>query len=377
MGHGSAVVERALDAPAIDCVAASSPLHCTGPGEAELMDLSVVTTLYRSEGHVRDFYTRACAAASHLTSAFEIIFVNDGSPDESLDRALELHREDSRVRIIDLSRNFGHHKAVLTGLQHATGDLVFMLDSDLEEDPAWLQEFHRIMQATGADVVYGVQKRRKGAWFERVSGALAYTLYDLFLEQSIPRNVIATRLMTRRYVTQLVRHRDREVFLAGLWAITGFEQVPVIVDKRSREGHSYDNRRRISALVNALTSFSNRPLVYIFYMGCALIALSTVAAVFLVIQSLADGIGVPGYASLIVSVWFLGGLTIFCLGVIGIYLSKVFMETKDRPYTIIRAEYSRGGGESRFVDAQALPEGSQAISAQETPHSAAPRPVGR
>jgi putative glycosyltransferase len=305
------------------------------------MDLSIVTTLYRSEAHVRDFYVRACAAASQLTSVFEIIFVNDGSPDESLDRALELYREDARVRIIDLSRNFGHHKAILTGLQHATGDLVFLLDSDLEEDPAWLQEFRHAMQASGADVVYGVQQRRKGGWFERVSGALAYTMYDIFLQQPIPRNVVTTRLMTRRYVAQLVRHRDHEVFLAGLWAITGFDQVPVVVGKRSREGHSYANRQRISALVNALTSFSNRPLVYIFYMGCVLIALSTGAATALVVQSLADGVGVPGYASLIVSVWFLGGLTIFSLGVIGIYLSKVFMETKDRPYTIIREEYSR------------------------------------
>src|SRR5436190_23969547 len=101
------------------------------------MDLSIVTTLYRSEAHVHDFSTRACAAASQLTSAFEIIFVNDGSPDESLDRALEIYGQDSRVRIVDLSRNFGHHKAILTGLQYATGDQVFLLDSDLEEDPEW------------------------------------------------------------------------------------------------------------------------------------------------------------------------------------------------------------------------------------------------
>ena len=305
------------------------------------MVLSIVTTLYRSEAHVRDFYLRACAAASQLTSAFEIIFVNDGSPDESLNRALELYREDARVRIIDLSRNFGHHKAILTGLQHATGDLVFLLDSDLEEDPGWLHTFHRAMQASGADVVYGVQQRRKGGWFERLSGGLAYKMYDAFLQQSIPRNVVTSRLMTRRYVAQLVRHRDQEVFLAGLWAITGFDQVPVVVAKRSREGHSYSTRQRVSALVNALTSFSNRPLVYIFYIGCVLVTLSTAAATTLVVQSLADGVGVPGYASLIVSVWFLGGLTIFSLGILGIYLSKVFMETKDRPYTIIREEYSR------------------------------------
>jgi putative glycosyltransferase len=339
------------------------------------MHLSVVTTLYRSEAHVADFYTRACAAASALTAEFEIIFVNDGSPDESLARALELYQVDARVRIIDLSRNFEHHKAIMTGLQYAKGDLVFLLDSDLEEDPAWLLQFHRTMQTTGADVVYGVQKRRKGGWFERVSGEIAYTMYDLFLDQSIPRNVVTTRLMTRRYVAQLVRHRDREVHLAGLWALTGFEQVPVVVDKQSREGHSYANRQRISALVNALTSFSNRPLVYIFYMGCVLVAVSTVAALFLVIQALSHGIGVPGYASLIVSVWFLGGMTIFCQGVLGIYLSKVFMETKDRPYTIIRAEYSRNADDPRLVDADAPSAYGHDTIAQPTDQAARPSPV--
>jgi putative glycosyltransferase len=310
------------------------------------MDLSIVATLYRSEKYVREFYARASAAAVRLTTSYEIIFVNDGSPDESLDRALELYREDRRVRIIDLSRNFGHHKAILTGLQHATGDLVFSIDSDLEEDPAWLLDFHRTLAATGADVVYGVQKRRRGGFFERVTGEVAYSIYHALLNQPIPRNVLTVRLMTRRYVAQLVRHRDREICLAGLWVITGFEQVPMPVDKGNRDGRTYRIRQRASALVNAVTSFSNRPLVYIFYVGCALITLSTSAAAFLLYRALFHRIEVPGYLSLIVSVWFLGGMTIFCLGVIGIYLSKIFIETKDRPYTIVRAEYSH-----RAVDA--------------------------
>jgi putative glycosyltransferase len=309
--------------------------------EEAVMDLSIVTTLYRSETYVREFYARASAAASLVTSNYEIIFVNDGSPDESLTHALELYRDDPRVVILDLSRNFGHHRAIMTGLQHARGDLVFLIDSDLEEDPAWLLEFHRTLQATGADVVYGTQKRRKGNWFERLTGQVAYGLYHALLTESIPRNVLTVRLMTRRYVAQLVQHRDREICLAGLWVLTGFEQLPVPVDKRNREGRAYRNRQRLSALVNAVTSFSNRPLVYIFYLGCFIIALSSSAAVYLVQRALFHGIDVPGYASLIVSVWFLGGLTIFCVGVIGVYLSKVFMETKDRPYSIVRAEYSR------------------------------------
>jgi putative glycosyltransferase len=305
------------------------------------MDLSIVTTLYRSAPYVQEFYTRACAAAAALTSSFEIIFVNDGSPDDSLARAIEIQKRDSHVRIIDLSRNFGHHKAMMAGLERSTGDLTFLIDSDLEEDPAWLADFHGVLTATRTDVVYGVQKQRKGGPVERLTGYIYFTVFNAFLEKPIPRNVVTARLMTRRYVEQLVRHRDREVFIAGLWVITGFEQVARTVVKGDREDHAYRNRQRLSVLVNALTSFSNRPLVWIFYVGCLLMLLSGSAALYLVIRAIQHGIGVPGYASLIVSVWFLGGMTIFCLGVIGIYLSKVFMEVKDRPNTIVRAEYSR------------------------------------
>jgi putative glycosyltransferase len=311
------------------------------------MDLSIVATLYRSAPYVRDFYTRARDAAQALTASFEIIFVNDGSPDDSLERALEIQRQDPRVRVIDLSRNFGHHKAMMTGLDRATGELMFLIDSDLEEDPAWLGRFHATLVETKADVVYGVQARRKGDWFERASGYLYYATFNALLEHPLPRNVVTVRLMTRRYVDQLIRHREREIFIAGLWAITGFEQVPVTVAKGQRDSHAYRQRQRVSVLVNALTAFSNRPLIYIFYAGCALMAMSGAAGLYLIWLALRHGIGVPGYASLIVSVWFLGGLTTFCLGVIGVYLAKVFIEVKDRPYTIVRAEYGRPGEGTR------------------------------
>jgi putative glycosyltransferase len=140
-------------------------------------------------------------------------------------------------------------------------------------------------------------------------------------------------------VRALIQHQDREICLAALWVITGFDQRPLEVVKGSRPGSSYSLRARASALVNAVTSFSNRPLIYIFYMGAAVVTISLLAAVALVIQALTGGIGVAGYASLIISIWFLGGLTLFSVGIVGVYLAKVFTETKNRPYTVIRAEY--------------------------------------
>ena len=303
------------------------------------MKLSIVTTLYNSSPYVREFHRRSSAAAAALTDDFEIVFVNDGSPDDSLDVALSLHAQDPHVRIIDLSRNFGHHKALMTGLAHAAGDLVFLIDSDLEEDPAWLLEFREVQTRTGADVVFGVQQKRKGGLFERLSGSLYYLVTDALLEIPIPRNIVTARLMTRRYVANLVQHRDRETNLAALWMITGFLQVPMAVNKLSRGSSTYTFRKRISVLVNAITSFSNRPLIYIFYLGAFLVMVSLGYGSFLVWLALRGEVGIPGWASLIVSIWFLGGVTIFCVGVIGIYLAKVFMEAKQRPYTIVRAAY--------------------------------------
>ena len=295
--------------------------------------------MYKSAAFLREFCSRSADASGRITQSFEIVLVNDGSPDDSLAVALELCAADPHIRVIDLSRNFGHHRALMTGMARARGERVFLLDCDLEEDPEWLTMFDDVMRATGADVVYGVQGDRKGGWFERATGSVAYWLYEKLLTVSVPRNVVTARLMTARYVEALVSHREREVALSGLWAITGFDQRHVQVRKGSRSDPSYTTRMRLSALANAVTSFSNRPLVYIFQIGMAVMLLSVLAGGFLFYRSLTDTIGVPGWASIMVSVWFLGGLIIFCVGVIGMYLAKMFTEIKQRPYTIVRAEH--------------------------------------
>lgn len=303
------------------------------------VDLSIVATLYYSAPYLAEFHRRASAAAQQLTDHYEILLVNDGSPDDALEVARTLFEQDKRVRVIDLSRNFGHHKAMMTGLTHARGALVFLIDCDLEEEPELLGAFHQEMQATQADMVYGVQERRKGGWGERLSGELFYTVFNLFSSYPVPANVLTARLMSRRYVDSLVAHRDREIFLLGLLTITGFSQRPMVVRKHDKAASTYNLSRKVALLVNAITSFSNRPLILIFYLGCVILLLASLAALYLIVQRLFFGVLLTGWPSLIVSVWLLGGLMIFCQGIIGIYLSKIFMETKERPYTIIRQHY--------------------------------------
>ncbi len=304
------------------------------------MQLSVVSTLYRSEPFVREFYERAARAAAELTDEFEIVLVNDGSPDGSLDRALEIQRADRRVTVIDLSRNFGHHKAMMTGLAHARGDLLFLIDCDLEEAPELLGEFRAEMERSGADVVYGVQRRRKGGFLERLGGALFFKLFNLLSEHPLPPNLCTVRLMKRRYVRSLVAHRERETIIAGLWVLTGFRQVAVPIQKGWRAGSSYSLGSRLLVLVNSVTSFSDRPLVLMFYLGLAIASLSSAAGLYLIARRLFFGEFLAGWPSLIVSIWILGGLMLFCMGLVGLYVSKVYNETKTRPYTVIRQIHS-------------------------------------
>jgi putative glycosyltransferase len=310
--------------------------------------LSIVATLYRSAPFIEEFWRRASESARSVAGDdYEIVLVNDGSPDESLALAIELTQRDPKLTVVDLSRNFGHHKAMMTGLAHARGQRVFLLDSDLEEEPELLIPFTETLEQTGADVVYGVQPSRKGGLLERATGTLFYRLYNWLSVQEVPPNQLCARLMTRRYVDSLVAHRDREIFLAGLWAATGYRQVAVTAHKRSKGVSSYKLGRKISLAVNSVTSFSNRPLEMIFYLGAVILVLSLTAAALLIVRRLFFGQLLPGWASTMVALCFMGGLNLFCVGIVGIYLAKVFGETKDRPYTVIRQVYPHAALEQR------------------------------
>ncbi|WP_367987530.1 glycosyltransferase family 2 protein [Vibrio sp. NTOU-M3] len=307
------------------------------------MKLSIVATLYRSESYISQFYQRISDVAAKLFGLdYEIILVNDGSPDRSLDKAIALSKTDKKLKVVNLSRNFGHHKAMMTGLMHATGDLVFLIDSDLEEQPEWLELFYNKMNDTQADVVYGVQETRKGGWFEKMSGSLFYKAFNMLGHIKIPENLVTTRLMSKDYVEALVLHKETDFFIAGLWQLTGFDQVELKLKKLSTSPTTYTLAKKISLLINAVTAFSNYPLILIFYLGVTVSLLSVVYITYLISNWFLYDTPLQGWTSLIASVWLFGGLILAALGVIGIYLGKVFIEVKRRPYTIIKSTYQNG-----------------------------------
>lgn len=300
------------------------------------MKLSIVTTLYNSNRTIEEFVRRASAAALKVAASYEIVIVDDGSPDNSLALALALAESDPHLKIVELSRNFGHHKALMTGLMHANGEFVFLIDSDLEEAPELLEQFWTKLESSDIDVVYGYQRVRGGSVLRKASGSLSYWIFDKLIPYKIPRNHITLRLMRRDYVQSLVLHKEQQTVIGGLWVITGYRQIGVSVEKAMRKTSTYRFFYRLQALIDSVTSFSEAPLVFIFYLGITISLISGVYALTLILGFVFGGASVPGWLSVMVSVWLLGGIAIFSIGVIGIYLSKIFIETKNRPYTIVR-----------------------------------------
>lgn len=303
--------------------------------------ISIVTTMYRSRPFLDQFLKNCLEALKKADcGSFEIILVNDGSPDDSLAFALNARKEVPGLVVVDLSRNFGHHYAIQAGLQQACGDLVFLIDCDLEVSPSILVEFKKKQEETSADVVYGYQEARKGGIFEKVSGGLFYSVFNSLSDTKIPPNLATERLMTRRYVDALLSLGDRNLFMAGMMSWAGFTQLGVPLKKKIREGSStYTLLRRIKLMVNAVSSFSMLPLSWLFNIGVSITLLSILYLVYLVGRRILFDDALMGYTSLMGLMAFSLGVTTTSLGLIGIYLGKVFTQVQNRPTFIVRDVY--------------------------------------
>lgn len=303
--------------------------------------ISVVTSLYRSEPTVRPFYDRTLAVLKELEVDYEFIFVDDGSPDNVAGEVLELRKQDPKVQLLELAKNFGQHEAIMTGLEHVSGDYVFVLDSDLEEPPEQLAPFYRelINHEPELDVIYAYMPKRKGKFVERLGGAIFFLLINKLASIDVPPNILVLRLMRLEYVQALVQHSEHHLFLGGLLARTGFRQKGVPVKKGFKGYTSYTFSKRLKGAVNAILSFSDRPILVIALLGFFITGISMVVILGLLVHYVVFRGSVAGWTSVMVSVWLLSGLILFALGVIGLYVGKIFIQTKQRPRSIIRRHY--------------------------------------
>jgi putative glycosyltransferase len=305
-------------------------------------DLSIVTMVYRSRPYLDEFIESAVAVAARIArDSYELIFVVDGSPDDSLQLLRSKQRENPQIVIVDLSRNFGHHQAAWCGLHTARGDRVFIIDCDLEVSPAMLEPFADTMTKSGADVVYGYQESRRGGLASKYLGDAFWRIFNLLSTTQVPHNICTERLMSRRYVDTLLTLGDRNLFLAGMYFWAGFEQVGVKITKQSRKGRPvYTVFRRVQLMVRAISAFSSLPLQMSFWVGLT-IALGCVGyGIVLLVRKIGDPDAIlSGFTTLALLTSLSAGMIMMSLGVIGLYISRIYSQTQNRPVYLIRSIY--------------------------------------
>ena len=306
--------------------------------------VSIVVPFHNEAGGVDAFQRELGAALAALPGhVFEIICVDDGSTDGTLDELVALHQRDARVRVIELSRNFGKEAALTAGIDAARGDAVVAMDADLQDPPALIARLVSEWER-GADVVLARRTDRSSdSFLKRSTARLFYRLHNSVSSVKIPDNVGDFRLLDRKAVDALKTLPERQRFMKGLFAWIGFRTATVDYARGTRAAgkSKFSGWRLWNFALEGFTSFSTVPLRVWTYVG-ALGALATfLYALFIIVRVLMLGIDVPGYASLLVAILFLGSLQLLSVGLLGEYIGRMYLETKQRPVYVVRREFGR------------------------------------
>ncbi len=302
--------------------------------------LSIVAPVYDEEVLLPEFYRRVVAAIEPLNVSFEIVLVNDGSHDRSGAIMDELHAQDKRVKVIHFSRNFGHQIAITAGTDHATGQAVAVIDSDLQDPPEVIVDMYHKWRE-GYQVVYGVRSEREGETaFKRATASAFYRLIRRITNINLPLDTGDFRLMDERVVAVMRSMREHHRFMRGLSVWVGFKQAGVSYRRDARKAGvtKYPLKKMLRFALDAITSFSYLPLQLATYSGFVIAGCSVVAILVAIILRL-TGNGIAGQATTLVSVLFLGGIKLIFLGIIGEYLGRIYDEVKRRPLYIVATRH--------------------------------------
>lgn len=307
----------------------------------ETVELSLVVPMYNEEKGIEAFFGRVIPILDSVTNSYEIVCVNDGGTDRTLDLLLQVRERNPRIKVLDLSRNFGKEAALSAGLDYARGNAVIPIDADLQDPPEVIPEFVSAWR-DGYEVVLGRRADRSSdSLAKRLTAALYYNVHNLVSEVPVPENVGDFRLMDRKVVEAIKLLPERRRFMKGLFAWLGFKAKTIVYrrDIRSAGKSKFSGWRLWNLAIEGITSFSTVPLRIWTYLGLVIASLAFVYGLFIILQTFIYGISVPGYASLITVVLFLGGIQLLGLGVIGEYLGRVYTESKQRPIYIVRKVY--------------------------------------
>jgi polyisoprenyl-phosphate glycosyltransferase len=306
--------------------------------------LSLVVPVFNEEESIDLFLTSVEPFLESAGLRFEIVFVNDGSRDDTLAHLLDCSMRDRRVKVVNLSRNFGKEAALTAGIDHAKGDILIPMDIDLQDPPELIGPFIERWRL-GYDIVYGVRSARDAdTAAKRVSASWFYWAFNSMSPVRIPANAGDFRLVDRRATEVLRRLPERNRFMKGLFAWVGFNAVGVPYERPQRAaGSSKFNLWRLwNFALDGVVSFSTVPLRASFYGGLAIAGIAVLYAIFIITRVLLFGIDTPGYASLLIAVLLMGAIQLVSIGVIGEYLGRLFLEVKGRPIYVVEGVYEEG-----------------------------------
>jgi glycosyltransferase involved in cell wall biosynthesis len=329
----------------------------TSPVPAQGVDLSIIVPVYNEAPVIEEFHRRLLAALDALPESCEVVYINDGSRDDSMRLLRAFGAADARVVVLDFSRNFGKEIAMTAGLDHAAGDAVVVIDSDLQDPPELIGDMLREWRA-GADVVMMRRTSREGeSWLKKASASWFYRLIGSIGEQAIPADVGDFRLLSRRAVEALRACPERTRFMKGLFAWVGFRQTTIDYERDARfAGVTKWNYWRLWNLaLEGITSFSSVPLKLASYVGLATAGFAFAYALLIFGKALLYGNPVAGYPSLMVTVLFLGGVQLIALGIIGEYLARMFVEIKGRPLYLLAGVYRHREDAPAALQSAAVP----------------------
>ena len=302
--------------------------------------ISIVVPVFNEELGLQPLVDRLLPVLEADRTPFEIIFVNDGSRDGSLDELKRLHAADTRLKLLSFSRNFGKECAIAAGLAHAKGEAVILMDSDLQHPPETLTEFLAHWRE-GYQIVYGQRlDRRTDGPVRRFSSHVFYRLFRMMTKTALPRDAGDFRLLDRKAVDALNRLGERARYNNGLYAWIGFRSigVPYAVGERSVGTTKWSPRRLAHFAIDGLTSFSTVPLKVWSYLGLLVSLIALAYATWFLVKTMIFGVDVPGFPTLVISIMLLSGAQLISLGVIGEYLGRVYDEVKARPLYIVAEE---------------------------------------
>ena len=303
--------------------------------------MSIVAPCYNEEDVIDIFLEKIFEVLKKLGRSYEIVFVNDGSRDNTLEVLKQKAQEYDTVRVISLSRNFGKEAALSAGLDMAHGEVVVPIDVDLQDPPELILDFVKKYEE-GYDVVVGKRvDRTTDSTAKRVSAETFYKLHNKISDIEIPHNVGDYRLMSRRVVEELKRLPETQRFMKGIFAWLGFKTAVVEYKRDSRAAGetSFNGWKLWNFALDGITSFSTAPLRVWLYVGIVLAAISFLYGSWIILKTLLFGVDAPGYASMITVVLFLGGIQLMGIGILGEYIGRIYLESKNRPVYIIEDEY--------------------------------------